>query len=126
MSETDAELTFASSYTDGKGNTRVHYARCEPCMFGSHPGGWHSWAGPEDRIAALKAGKPDPIDKRCACDCTERDPEPYPEPEFDDDYDGVADLPCAICGEAGACGYDTEGRPLIHATWLEDDDEETP
>jgi hypothetical protein len=23
--------------------------------------------------------------------------------------------PCVLCGEAGACGWDLEGRPLIHA-----------
>lgn len=115
------ELTFASSYTDEAGNTRIHYARCEPCMYGSHSGGWHSWAGPEDRIHALKNGQPDPVDKVCACDCTQRDPDP--EPYFDSDYDGVADLPCATCGEPGACGYDSEGRPMIHATWLDEDDD---
>lgn len=111
----DAELTFASAGVAG-----VHYARCEPCMYGSCPGvGWHSWAGPEDRIHALKTGRPDPIDKRCACECAERDPDP--EPEFDEGFgDGET---CATCGEAGACGYDSEGRPMIHATWLEDDDE---
>jgi hypothetical protein len=50
--------------------------------------------------------------------------DPDPEPEFDSDYDGIADLPCATCGEPGACGYDAEGRPMIHAVWLEDDSEE--
>lgn len=24
--------------------------------------------------------------------------------------------PCPTCGELGACAYDAEGRPLIHAT----------
>ena len=28
--------------------------------------------------------------------------------------------PCPLCGEAGACGYDAEGRALIHA--LDDPD----
>lgn len=23
--------------------------------------------------------------------------------------------PCAVCGELGACSYDAEGRPMIHA-----------
>jgi hypothetical protein len=44
---------------------------------------------------------------------------------FDDGTDvdvAVADSPCAECGEAGACAYDAEGRPLIHATWLAEDD----
>lgn len=31
--------------------------------------------------------------------------------------------PCPLCGEWGACGYDPEGRPMIHAFYddLEDD-----
>lgn len=29
--------------------------------------------------------------------------------------------PCPECGEAGACGYDALGRPLIHPTRAEDD-----
>jgi hypothetical protein len=28
--------------------------------------------------------------------------------------------PCLECGEAGACAYDSEGRPLIHAEVTED------
>ena len=50
-----------------------------------------------------------------------------------DDYDPDDDLnappsdrldltPCAVCGGYGACGYDDEGRALIHATPEEDDD----
>jgi hypothetical protein len=27
----------------------------------------------------------------------------------------IADVPCPVCGELGACGYDAEGRPMIHA-----------
>ena len=30
--------------------------------------------------------------------------------------------PCPECGEAGACTYDVEGRPLIHV--ISDDDKE--
>lgn len=29
--------------------------------------------------------------------------------------------PCPVCGSVGACGYDAEGRALIHA--VEDEDE---
>ena len=29
--------------------------------------------------------------------------------------------PCPVCHELGACGWDTEGRPLIHA--LHDEEE---
>lgn len=46
-----------------------------------------------------------------------------PWPEDLDDYDPADDLPvvsldagpCPECGEPGACSYDAEGRPLIHA-----------
>ncbi len=31
--------------------------------------------------------------------------------------------PCRVCGSPGACGYDSEGLPLIHADgWNEDED----
>lgn len=31
--------------------------------------------------------------------------------------------PCRVCGSPGACGYDSEGLPLIHADgWDEDED----
>lgn len=38
--------------------------------------------------------------------------------ELDEDYGG----PCEICGERGACGYDAEGRPLIHPANVEESD----
>lgn len=28
----------------------------------------------------------------------------------------IAPTPCPTCGESGACSYDAEGLPLIHAT----------
>ncbi len=42
-----------------------------------------------------------------------------------DPYEGepgpVLDMPpCPECGAAGACGYDQDGRPMIHATPIED------
>jgi hypothetical protein len=30
--------------------------------------------------------------------------------------------PCAECGQMGACGYDAEGRPMIHVENDTDDD----
>lgn len=48
--------------------------------------------------------------------------------EPDESWDGPGDPmlrangvtnPCPTCGECGACAYDAEGRPMIHAT--EDD-----
>ena len=47
------------------------------------------------------------------------------EPEVDFDADDDADrirVPCSLCGEFGACGYDEQGRPLIHATDEADDE----
>lgn len=32
--------------------------------------------------------------------------------------------PCPVCGAAGACGYDAEGRAMIHALATEDPDDE--
>ena len=49
-------------------------------------------------------------------------------PQWDDEDAGpdidvaIRATPCPVCGEAGACGYDSEGRALIHA--VGDDDEE--
>jgi hypothetical protein len=38
---------------------------------------------------------------------------------FDEPADGLDDVdsgsPCPECGESGACAYDAEGRPMIHA-----------
>jgi hypothetical protein len=31
----------------------------------------------------------------------------------------VSTSPCGVCGEQGPCGYDAEGRPMIHAEGLE-------
>ena len=45
----------------------------------------------------------------------EGDDEPEPEPESTDS------APCSICGEPGACAYDDDGLPLIHALPSEDD-----
>jgi len=115
MSAAD-DLTFASFGVAG-----VHFAHCWPCMLGQHPGGWHTWADTEDMEHAAKTGQPNPSTAVCGCDCRLRDPEP--EPEYDSDEFGD-NLPCAECGEVGACGYDAEGRPMIHATWLDDDESE--
>lgn len=51
-------------------------------------------------------------------------PMDYDGPDLDDDPpdDGLpvrAD-PCPECGEVGACSWDAEGRPLIHALRAED------
>lgn len=42
-------------------------------------------------------------------------------PDVEDDWDVPpldpvqATSPCPLCGEFGACGYDAEGRAMIHA-----------
>lgn len=43
------------------------------------------------------------------------EPEPY-DPRHDALDAGLIATPCSECGAAGACGWDDEGRPLIHAT----------
>lgn len=107
------DLTFESAYIGTNGQVRVHYARCEPCMWGQHDGGQHGWAGPEDIAHATKTGQPDPTGRPCACYCT-KEPHCEPEPpEFEDE--SLNATPCEVCGESGACDYDAEGRPLIHA-----------
>ncbi len=105
-------LTFASAGPYG-----IHYARCWPCMTAQCPGGPHRWAGDDDIAHAVSIGKPDSADGPCACRCTT---EPVRDESPDDDYDSDGDVsvyggPCELCGEASACAYDSEGRPLIHA-----------
>lgn len=50
------------------------------------------------------------------------DPEIEADP-FEEDPGPLGDYggPCDICGEVGACGYDAEGRPLIHPTFAEEE-----
>lgn len=115
MTERSEELTFASSGVAG-----VHYARCWPCMLQQCPGGWHSWADDKDIEHAAKTSQTDPTTAVCGCDCRLRDPEP--EPEYDPSEFGD-NAPCAECGEVGACAYDSEGRAMIHAVWMDDEDE---
>ena len=43
-----------------------------------------------------------------------------PEPDFGDGY-FIGDDACPECGEFDACGYDAEGRPMIHVTESEDE-----
>jgi hypothetical protein len=49
---------------------------------------------------------------------------PDTEPDFDDMEPTDEELhrpPCEVCGSIGACGYDTEGLPLIHAIAPDDE-----
>jgi hypothetical protein len=49
--------------------------------------------------------------------------EPQP---FDEDLDATTNQnePCPECGEYGQCGYDMEGRPMIHVTTDDDEGQE--
>ena len=120
MAEAEEGLTFASAYIGPDGAVRVHYARCESCMLGQHDGGPHGWAGPEDIAHAKATGQPDPTDQPCGCRCTS-EPSREPEGPEDPDFESVTPTACGVCGEAGACGYDAEGRALIHPTEEDDD-----
>jgi hypothetical protein len=40
-------------------------------------------------------------------------------PDFDDPT--VLLVPCYVCGSMTACGYDSEGRPMIHSMESEDE-----
>lgn len=43
-------------------------------------------------------------------------PPHWDEDDAGDDLDvAIKTVPCVECGEFGACAYDSEGRPLIHA-----------
>ncbi|GAB3251782.1 hypothetical protein GCM10027456_26040 [Kineosporia babensis] len=92
--------------------------KCWACMLLQCPGGPHGWASDEDRLAArLVARDPDqsPADGPCGCPCVNEEPE---EPEADE---SLSLDPCPVCESTTACGYDTDGRPLIHATPREAD-----
>lgn len=101
------------------GTAIVCYSKCWPCMLGQCPGGVHPWADTEDIEHAANTGQEDPSAGVCGCPCVDEAPiEHEPDRELPRvDFGGA----CPLCGEAGACGYDTEGRPLIHAIDDEDD-----
>lgn len=42
------------------------------------------------------------------------------EPDYDPEFESLDPSPCVVCGSDGACAYDDEGRPLIHAVADED------
>lgn len=52
-------------------------------------------------------------------------PGEYVEPEPDADLDDPVTFtsaydPCAECGQIGPCGYDYDGRPMVHVVESED------
>ena len=125
MSEPTEPAPFAAQiFVHGQPVCAYPLTRCEPCMFGQHPGGAHGWAGVEDIEHAKTTGQPDPSNQRCGCDCTDGPALDEPEPPDLDGLDEVtfSDLePCKVCGEHGPCGYDAEGRALIHIDAFEDE-----
>lgn len=62
--------------------------------------------------------------ERVGCNLLGYDPGPDCDPEPPDHIE-MAELhlsePCPECGSRGACGYDTMGRPMIHAIEVNDD-----
>jgi hypothetical protein len=94
----------------------VCYTKCWPCNFNQHPVGVHDWAN------AATTGQPDPAGQVCGCWCA-GGPVLDPQPDEPDWVEvRYRDEPCVTCGEVGACGYDAEGRALIHVTEESNDD----
>src|SRR5207344_1987472 len=84
-------------FSDG---SRVQYARCQECMWGQCPGGWHGWADKDDIEYAITTGQKDPIGQKCGCVCAdgpvlEQEPD---EPEADESLEME---PCPLCGADG-------------------------
>jgi hypothetical protein len=105
-------------------------------MLGQHVGGEHEWISePEDetwlretnaKLAEFGLPPMPREDMKCACKCVtdlSMAPDAPDEGPPDMDMESITPFPCAICGEAGACGYDQEGRPMIHSLRNEDDGE---
>lgn len=78
--------------------------KCWACMLLQCPGGPHGWASDEDRLpdGSIPEGQ-------CGCPCVNEEPE---EPEVEE---SLSLDPCPVCESTGACGWDADGRPLIHA-----------
>lgn len=93
---------------------RVQYARCWSCICGQCPGGGHPWADAEDIEHAKATGQPDPMDQKCGCVCADGPEIEQPEPGWGE-VTFSDTTPCPVCGEMGACAYDAEGLPMIHA-----------
>jgi len=92
----------------------VCYARCWQCSLTENcPGGWHTWADPDDIEWALAQGKPDPSSSKCGCPCADG-PVLDLGHEGEPDYDSIDATPCPVCQADGACGFDNDDRPWIH------------
>ena len=103
----------------------ICHLKCWSCMFLQCPGGDHRWASDDDIEHAIKTGQPKTAEGRCGCPCAKGpvlEQEPDEEPPDYGPYEWSPDSPCVLCGEQGACSYDNEGRPLIHAIGPSDED----
>jgi len=108
------------------GNFVVCPLRCWACIANQCPGGPHAWADPDDIQHAAKTAQPDPSSESCGCFCVREEPRTMDGPDLDDYGPGEIALsqmePCPECDAVGACAWDSEGRPLIHAR-MDGDDE---
>ena len=104
-----------------RGDLVVCYARCWQCaLTDTCPGGWHTWADPDDVFHAAATGQPDPSVSKCGCPCADGPVlDNEPEPDYDDVSIGGAI--CPICDAVGECGFDNDDRPWIHI-YAEDDE----
>jgi len=103
-----------------RGDLIVCYARCWQCALTDNcPGGWHTWADPDDIEHAAATGQPDPSGSKCGCPCADG-PEIEQEQPEDDDI-SIGGAICPICDAVGACGFDNDDRPWIHI-YAEDDE----
>lgn len=117
-----------------RGDAIVCLTKCWDCSLDQWhqvPPKWHTWADNEDIEHAKNTGQPDPSTSRCGCPCADvnaTQPDWGPQwgedgPDLDDhgDVESYTQEPCPVCDATGACGWDTEGRPLLHAVPAEDD-----
>lgn len=81
--------------------------RLGQCVYGEHP----MWD--ETDVENPTSGDPPPA-RLCGCPCA-TEPALEPEgPDFDAPAVSLNATPCLVCGEGGACGYDSEGRAMLH------------
>src|SRR5512140_1108952 len=94
----------------------THWVRCWDCITGACPGGRpHPWADTDDIAYALAQGFPSPEGKPCGCRCVQGGPQ-LAHPSVAEEVG-----PCQLCGSDGPCGYDADGRPMVHADYMDPD-----
>lgn len=124
MTVTHDAPQVAGAYVSGR-YAVICYTKCWPCQFGQHhtPPQWHTWADDDDIRHAVTTCRPDPSTSRCGCPCADPDAQQPDwgdgEPDLDDygpdgGVESYTQEPRPVCEATGACGWDAEGRPLIH------------